>query len=35
MLRVNRVLTPQVASDRVNSVRNNGPELVEPADKEG
>jgi hypothetical protein len=35
MLRVNRVLTPQVASDRANSVRNNGPELVEPADKEG
>jgi hypothetical protein len=35
MLRVNRVLTPQVASDRVNSVHNNGPELVEPADKEG
>jgi putative SOS response-associated peptidase YedK len=25
------VLTPRVVSDRVNSVRNNGPELVEPA----
>ena len=25
------VLTPRIVSDRVNSVRNNGPELVEPA----
>lgn len=25
------VLTPRVVTDRVNSVRNNGPELVEPA----
>jgi putative SOS response-associated peptidase YedK len=25
-------LTPRVVSDRVNSVRNNGPELIEPAD---
>lgn len=25
------VITPRVVSDRVNSVRNNGPELVEPA----
>jgi putative SOS response-associated peptidase YedK len=24
------VLTPRVVTDRVNSVRNNGPELVEP-----
>ena len=25
------VLTPRVVTDRVNSVRNNGPELIEPA----
>ena len=25
------VLTPRIVSDRVNSVRNNGPELIEPA----
>ncbi|WP_234754141.1 SOS response-associated peptidase [Arthrobacter ramosus] len=25
------VITPRIVSDRVNSVRNNGPELVEPA----
>lgn len=25
------VLTPRVVTDRVNSVRNNGPELLEPA----
>lgn len=25
------VLTPQVVTDRVNGVRNNGPELIEPA----
>jgi hypothetical protein len=24
-------LTPRFVSDRVNSVRNNGPELIEPA----
>lgn len=24
-------LTPRIVSDRVNSVRNNGPELIEPA----
>ena len=28
------VLTPRIVSDRVNSVRNNGPELVEPAKEE-
>ncbi len=27
------VLTPRIVSDRVNSVRNNGPELVEPAEE--
>ncbi len=26
------VLTPRIVSTRVNSVRNNGPELIEPAD---
>jgi putative SOS response-associated peptidase YedK len=25
------VLIPRTVSDRVNSVRNNGPELIEPA----
>jgi putative SOS response-associated peptidase YedK len=25
------VLTPRIVSDRVNSVRNNSPELIEPA----
>jgi putative SOS response-associated peptidase YedK len=25
------VLTPRVVTDLVNSVRNNGPELIEPA----
>ena len=25
------VLTPRVVGDRVNSVRNDGPELIEPA----
>jgi putative SOS response-associated peptidase YedK len=25
------VLTPRVVTDRVNRVRNNGPELIEPA----
>ena len=25
------VLTPRVITNRVNSVRNNGPELIEPA----
>jgi putative SOS response-associated peptidase YedK len=29
------VVTPRVVSGPVNSVRNNGPELLEPADKEG
>jgi putative SOS response-associated peptidase YedK len=29
------VLTPRVVSGPVTSVRNNGPELLEPADKEG
>ena len=28
------VLTPRVVSRRVNSVRNNGPELIEPAPAE-
>ena len=27
------VLTPRIVSDRVNSVRNNGPELLEPAEE--
>jgi putative SOS response-associated peptidase YedK len=26
------VLTPRIVTDRVNSVRNNGPDLVDPAD---
>jgi putative SOS response-associated peptidase YedK len=29
------VLTPRIVSDRVNSVRNNGPELIEPAEVSG
>jgi putative SOS response-associated peptidase YedK len=27
------MLTPRVVSTRVNSVRNNGPELLEPAEE--
>ena len=27
-----QILTPRVVSDRVNSVRNNGPELIEPSE---
>ena len=26
-------LTPRIVSDRVNSVRNNGPELIQPANQ--
>ncbi|MGX1163501.1 putative SOS response-associated peptidase YedK [Pseudarthrobacter sp. SLBN-100] len=28
-------LTPRIVSPRVNSVRNNGPELIEPAEPAG